>query len=66
MDDRIEGWLRLDYGVESVRSGDIRDDAEIEGCAGFWEVFEDLIGFGLGAHDGADGVGGFEEEGEDV
>ena len=66
MDDGIEGWLGLDYGIESVRGGDVRNDAKIEGCASCWKVFEDLIGFRLRTHDSADRVGGFKEEGEDV
>ena len=66
MDNGIEGWFRYDHGIESVGSGDIWDNAKTEGFPSFWKVFADLIGFGLGAYDGADGVGGFEEEGEDV
>ena len=66
MNNGIERRLRLDHGIESVGSGDIRDNAKTEGLPSFWEVFADLIGFGLGAYDGADGVGGFEQEGEDV
>ena len=66
MDNGIEGWFRYDHGIESVGSGDIRDNAKTEGCTGFWEVFADLISFGLGAYDGADGVGGLEQEGEYV
>ena len=66
MDNGIEGWFRYDHRIESVGSGDIRDNAKTEGLPSFWKVFADLISFGLGADDGADGVGGFEQEGEDV
>ena len=66
MNNRIEGWLRLDHGIESVGKSDIWNDTKIQGRASFWEVFAYLIGFRLGAYDSADGVGGFKEEGEDV
>lgn len=62
MDDGVEGWLGLDHGVESVRGGDVRDNAKIEGFTGFWEVFEDLIRFRLRPYDGTDRGRGFKEE----
>ena len=62
MDNGVEGWLGLDYGVETVRGGDVRDDAKIEGSASFWKVFEDLISFRLRPYDSADRIGGFKEE----
>ena len=62
MDDGIKGWLGLDYGVESLRGGNVRHNAKVKGCASFWEVFEDLISFRLRTHDSPDRVGGFKEQ----
>ncbi|KAL1970984.1 hypothetical protein VTN77DRAFT_2818 [Rasamsonia byssochlamydoides] len=66
MDDRINGGLGLEDGVESAGSGDVFDDGRVEILSGIGVVALDVVCLGLRAHDGAHVEAGVQQLVQDV